>query len=447
MTRPIAVLTLAEALAAADQTKALEIGHGVLGRVAPLYQQLIGNRPAIIVADKHTFAAAGEDVNGFLQSARLPLVPPFIFQEADLHAEFEFVERLESHLKTSTAIPVAVGSGTINDITKLASSRVGRPYLCVGTAASMDGYTAYGASITFRGSKQTFECPAPLAVVADLDVICAAPEGMNASGYADLLAKVPAGADWLLADALGTDKMHDQAWAIIQGRLLELVAEPSGIAARKPEAISRLLEGLMLGGFAMQVAKSSRVASGAEHQFSHIWDMQHHTHEGRTPSHGFKVGIGTLATTALYECLLDQPLEKLDLDGCCAAWPDWDSLAENIRTLFPQPELAKIALTETRAKYSSRAELKTQLARLREDWPQLRQRLRRQLLPFSKLRQMLADAGAAVAPEQIGISRSRLRQTYREAYFIRRRLTVLDLAARTGLLDTCLERIFGDAFR
>jgi glycerol-1-phosphate dehydrogenase [NAD(P)+] len=447
MTRPNATLTLTEALAAADDTKALEIGHGVLGRVAPLYRELIGMRPAILVADQRTFAAAGEAVNGFLQAARLPLVPPFIFQEEDLHAEFGFVESLESHLRTSNAIPVAVGSGTINDLTKLASSRAGRPYLCVGTAASMDGYTAYGASITFRGSKQTFECPAPLAVVADLDVICAAPEGMNASGYADLLAKVPAGADWLLADALGTDKMHDKAWAIIQGRLRELVADPSSIAARKPEAIRRLLEGLMLGGFAMQVAKSSRVASGAEHQFSHLWDMQHHTHEGRTPSHGFKVGLGTLATTALYECLLDHPLEELDLDGCCAAWPDWDSVAETIGTLFPQPELAKIALTETRAKYSSRVELRAQLARLREDWPQLRPKLTRQLLPFSKLRQMLADAGAPVAPEQIGISRSRLRQTYREAYFIRRRLTVLDLAVRTGLLDACLDRIFSGAFR
>ena len=55
----------------------------------------------------------------------------------------------------------------------------------------MDGYTAYGASITYRGSKQTFDCPAPKGVVADLDIIAAAPPAMNASGYADLIAKMP----------------------------------------------------------------------------------------------------------------------------------------------------------------------------------------------------------------------------------------------------------------
>ena len=96
-------------------------------------------------------------------------------------------------LESTAAIPVAVGSGTINDLTKLAAHRVNRPYMVVATAASMDGYTAYGASITASGSKQTFDCPAPRAVLADLEVIASAPPGMNASGYADLLAKIAAG--------------------------------------------------------------------------------------------------------------------------------------------------------------------------------------------------------------------------------------------------------------
>jgi glycerol-1-phosphate dehydrogenase [NAD(P)+] len=47
-----------------------------------------------------------------------------------------------------------------------------------------------------------------------------------------------------------------------------------------------------------------------------------------------------------------------------------------------------------------------------------------------------------VEPEQIGISRQRLRKSYREAFFIRRRFTILDVAARTGLLDQFLDRIF-----
>ena len=79
-----------------------------------------------------------------------------------------------------------------------------------------------------------------------------------------------------------------------------------------------------MSGFAMQAAQSSRPASGAEHQFSHLWDMQHHTHDGVAPSHGFKVGIGTLASLALYEVLLRRDLEHLDVDAAVARWP-WSS--------------------------------------------------------------------------------------------------------------------------
>ena len=45
---------------------------------------------------------------------------------------------------------------------KLSSCHAGRRYMTVGTAASMDGYTAYGASIIKDGKKQSFSCPAPL---------------------------------------------------------------------------------------------------------------------------------------------------------------------------------------------------------------------------------------------------------------------------------------------
>ena len=54
----------------------------------------------------------------------------------------------------------------------------------------------------------------------------AAPVGMNGWGYADLLAKVTAGADWILADALGVEAIDTLAWDIVQGGLREATAEP-----------------------------------------------------------------------------------------------------------------------------------------------------------------------------------------------------------------------------
>ncbi|RYD81130.1 MAG: iron-containing alcohol dehydrogenase, partial [Verrucomicrobiaceae bacterium] len=197
--------TLQEALQAARETRALVIGRDILHQTATVFKTEFGGRPAVPVCDETTFRVAGKTVWAAFQQSGQPCLDPIILRDPDLYAEYRFVEELEERLKHHNAIPVAVGSGTINDLTKLAAHRCERPYMCVATAASMDGYTAFGASITYLGSKQTFDCPAPTAVVADIEVIRHAPPDMTAAGYADLLAKITAGADWIVADALGVE--------------------------------------------------------------------------------------------------------------------------------------------------------------------------------------------------------------------------------------------------
>ena len=110
--------------------------------------------PAVIVADDRTYEAAGRDVCEGFRQAGIPCDETFLFGP-DVNAEHSVVEKSQEVLGSTRATPVAVGSGTINDLTKLAAHRLGRSYMAVATAASMDGYTAYGASITHRGSKMS----------------------------------------------------------------------------------------------------------------------------------------------------------------------------------------------------------------------------------------------------------------------------------------------------
>jgi glycerol-1-phosphate dehydrogenase [NAD(P)+] len=195
----------------------------------------------------------------------------------------------------------------------------------------------------------------------------------------------------------------------------------------------------------MQWTKTSRPASGAEHQFSHLWDMQHHVHEGQTPPHGFKVGIGTLGIAALYEFLMAKNLAEVDVERCCAHWPDDAAREASVRALFDQADLLRVALQESQAKWVAAADLRRQLASLRTVWPALKERLEEQLIPLRELRGMLQTVGAPVEPEEIGIPRARLRQSFWQAYYLRRRFTALDLAARCGLLEPALNHIFGPA--
>jgi glycerol-1-phosphate dehydrogenase [NAD(P)+] len=365
-----------------------------------------------------------------------------VFEAPDLHAEHVHVEAIVRQLRPGSAIPVAVGSGTINDLAKLAAHICDRPYACVATAASMDGYTAFGASITRNGSKETFHCPAPAAVIADMEVIANAPAGLNAAGYADLAAKITAGADWILADALDIEPVVPQGWAIVQDHLRVGISDPCGIMRGEHPAIRALVEGLLMTGFAMQQCKSSRPASGAEHQFSHLWDMQGHHHEGRIPFHGCKVAIGTMAATLAFEFLLEQDLEQLDVRRACAAWPTKHELKQLVANTHDTARLRAVANRECLAKRIDRRALAGRLEALRLSWPGLRKRLAAQIVPFGTLRQMLAAAGAPDSPQQIGIDRARLRRSFVEAQQIRRRYTVLDVLNETGLMTPFLDRLF-----
>ncbi len=432
-----------DALAAASETKALIIGKGLLNKVAGLFLEQFPNRTAVIIADVTTYQLAGETVHNELSSADIPQLAPFIFKHADLFAEYTFVEELVNFLKTNDAIPIAVGSGTINDLTKLASYFTGRQYMCVATAASMDGYTAFGASITADGAKQTFNCPAPQACLADIDIICNAPTEMTASGYADLFAKITAGADWILADSLGIEPIDKKAWSIVQDGLHDSLADPEGVKNGDTTAITKLVEGLMLGGFAMQWHKTSRPASGAEHQFSHLWNMENHLNNGEHISHGFQVSIGTIAITALYEVFLKTDMDQLDVEKCVSNWPtpaqsDTAALAIFVGTDFPE-----IGLQETRAKYSDAEQLTSQLNTLKNNWPAIKTKLTDQIVPYQEVIRRLKLVGAPTTPEQIGITRERLKETFIRAQFIRRRFTILDLTVRTGYLDLWLDKLFG----
>src|SRR5688572_23967443 len=141
-------------------------------------------------------------------------------------------------------------------------------------------------------------------MLADPDVLAAAPAAMTASGFGDLMGKIPAGADWLLADALEAEPIDRAAWDTVQPAVRETIAAPDRLRAGDSAAVARLFECLVASGLAMQRTQSSRPASGAEHQLSHLWEMRGLTVNGEEPSHGFKVGVGSVLVAHLYERVL-----------------------------------------------------------------------------------------------------------------------------------------------
>lgn len=431
------------ALQDATDTKIVRIESGLLTSVGDAFKENFNGRRAVIVADENTFEVMGEEVRQSLDDAGCEQAEPYIFPgHPAVYAEYGNVEKLVESLHSHDAIPVAVGSGTLNDLAKRAAYEVERPYLCVGTAASMDGYTAFGASIEKDGHKQTLTCPAPEVVLADVDVLVNAPGKMTASGYADLLGKVTSGADWLVADALEVEKIDETGWSLVQDHLRGWICSPDRLVAGEGDAMDGLIEGLIMSGLAMQAYQSSRTASGSEHLFSHLWEGEGLGRDEDPPlSHGFKVGAGSIAIAAFYERVLERDLSNLDMDKIRRNWPSREAIEREVRSAHTPP-LEEAAVEQTLAKYLDVDELVERLEMVQERWPGLREKLVEQLMPAADLREMLREAGCPTSPTEIGLSWEDFRATYFRSRMIRSRYTVLDLAYETGILGECVEELF-----
>ena len=437
-----------EALTQTTDTKACVIGPGATESAAKMFHELFPDASkAIVIDDPRTRSVAGSRVIDLLKAAGRDVAEHVINPDgSDFHATYEKVEEVrEAIAAASGAVPVAVGSGVINDLTKRACGELGLRYMVVGTAASMDGYTAYGAAITKDGMKQTMECKAPLGCIVDSAVAAAAPKEMTASGYADLIAKIPAGADWIIADLIGAEAIHPLAWRLVQGPLRDTLSNPSGCASGDEREVRKLCEGLVMSAFAMQAMGSSRPASGTEHQVSHYWDMEDLAFNGKPVSHGFKVGIGTLASTATLEFLLEQDLSKMDVEAKVAAWwPSFDAVKATFPSVFPgRPAHVTRAELEYAKKFPSKDALRKELTTIRDNWGDLAAKIRAQLMPFAEVKENLRKVGAPAEPEEIGVTRARFRETYAGVPYMRARYFGADLVQRLGLMPALLDRLFG----
>ena len=435
----------ARGLAQAGDTKLVEVGRGVLGRAGTILRDALftEGQPALVVADGRTGAAAGQAVQTALRQAGVTAVEPLIFPgHPVLYAALENSQIIRERLRATGALGVAVGSGTINDLVKLAAGDLGQPYAVVGTAASMDGYSGFGAPMSSEGVKVTMPCPAPAVVLFDLDVAAAAPPAMVASGYGDLSAKIPAGADWILADAIGLDPINPLAWELVQSGVTEALSQPRALAAGDPDAYAGLVAGLILSGLAMQVYRGTRPASGAEHYFSHLWELDHLGADQDPPlSHGHKVAIGTLAMSAFYERFLARDLTALDIDAAVAAWAPWEQVEADIRSRFTGA-LADHAVAETKVKHVNDLGLRHRLHTFVSNWGTLKPRIEAQLVPAKELQGMLATAGAPAMPEDIGLTAAEVKDTFPKAMYYRSRYTVLDLAREAGWFDSLVDEVF-----
>lgn len=419
------------------QTKHFALGSGVLKEIPSLIRQFYPGHSIWIVADGNTWRVAGNALYDELKKDGFVCHEPVVFPaEPRPHPDYAISEKLASEMPEG-CLPLAVGSGVINDLVKCAAGIRKTPYCCVPTACSVDGYTSAGGAMLVNGTKKTVKCPAPEAIFADTDILATAPAPMFASGYADLLTKIPAGADWVIADCMGIEPIRDDVWQLIQGNIRRWVSDSTNMG--------NVFDGLAATGYSMQMYHESRPASGAEHLFSHIWEMEGLTLNGEDVSHGFKVGVGLLASTLLHEYVMNHSFEELagrmkPVLSVAEREAEIDALL--IRGCYGDG-IKQLALSKFQSGDAG-IERRKFIERV---WPVMQKRLREQCIGYAELRRMLLEAHCPVTPAEIGLGPEQFTHGIRTSQLIRNRYTVTDLLYEAGLLDDAiltLEKMFGN---
>lgn len=216
-----------------------------------------------------------------------------------LHADQHAIEVVENNMEEDIDLILAVGTGTIHDISRYVAFQYKIPFISVPTAASVDGFVSTVAAMTWNGLKKTVPAAPPIAVYADSNIFAAAPRRLNASGVSDLFGKYICLADWKIAHMLTDEYICDEIIELEEKALRTVRSCLDDIAQGDRESCEKLMYALILSGLAMQMVGNSRPASCAEHHLSHLWEME--VINGPLDAlHGEKVSIGTLIVLREY---------------------------------------------------------------------------------------------------------------------------------------------------
>lgn len=280
--------------------QAIRVGSGVMQELPGILRDL-GASHIFLVADNYTYEAAGRQVEQLLDQAGLAYHKRVFQTETPLVPNEYALGSVLAAMTSQDDMLLAVGSGTLNDVTKYVSARTGIPYVIAATAPSMDGYASTVAPTILDGFKTTLPAVYPAAIVADVDILKDAPMPMLTAGFGDIIGKFTSLADWRLSHQLNGEYYCPEVAGVIEAAVETCAANAKALAQREPQAIQAVTEALILSGLAMGMVGVSRPASGAEHQMAHYWEMDALRRGEEHPLHGNAVGVGTVLAASLYE--------------------------------------------------------------------------------------------------------------------------------------------------
>jgi len=374
-----------------------------------------------LIADENTYQVLGKKVELHLTSVGAN-VKTIIVTGANIHTDEHYIVQTMVELDTEERCFLAVGSGTITDITRFISHRTHSPFISIPTAPSVDGYTSTVAPMVVGNYKMPVQAQPPVAVFADLPALCSAPQIMIAAGLGDLLGKYTSLADWKIGCLLYDEPYNLTVYSYMKEVVDQTVEIVEQVAAASPQGIKSLMDGLIGSGLGMLEFGDSRPASGSEHHIAHYWEMMSIIAGRPAVLHGVEVGVATILSAKNYESLRLMTKAEATLRLNKATLPERGvTIAEITQAYGPVAE--KIIQIQKPFLEMTQSNLDILKSKIIDSWDKI-QEIANEVPTASQITEWIQSTGGPVTPAQIGVEESKIYNGLKNAHYLRDRFTL-----------------------
>lgn len=380
---------------------------GAVNKVGEILMRNSFPKDLLLVADKNTLKAAEpitDSLSGFNVSYK-------IYDDLRV-AKMEHVEEIQGLIKGRDIAVLSVGTGSVNDTCRLASSRENKRLCIFGTAPSMDGFASYGAPIVKGGFKSSYASKSPEVIIADTEILAAAPTELKSAGFGDMMAKYIGLIDWQISHLLTGEYYCEKIATLTREAADEIMGMADSVTKNDPHTAGKIFEALLKTGIGMSFSQNSRPASGSEHIIAHLIECVE-LRDGKIPNfHGEDVGVCTLEMLKYYNSLDECPsikadCEKVDWDEVYAFYGD---MASDVKKLN-EPENCIDPVTP---------EI------LKENWSAIR-KIIKSVPGYDEVKEAMEKAGCKITVSDIGKSEKLFSDCVKYSPYMRKRLTLLRL--------------------
>lgn len=411
-------------------TTDVHTGAGALNKLPQALEKFHITKPYVI-ADRNTWAVAGEQVRAKLDKAEY-----YIFNKTFLEPDESNLGLAFMYMNSTCDGIICIGSGVLNDICKMVAAVSGKPYIIVATAPSMDGYASGNSSMVRDGMKITIESQCPNVIIGDTDILCKAPVKMMLSGLGDMMAKYVSICEWQISALVTGDYYCEDVAELVKVALKRCMENAEGLLKQDPVAVQAVFEGLVISGASMFYAGSSRPVSGIEHYFSHVWDMRGISLHLPVEFHGIQCAVGTLQTLKLYEKLVQIVPDR---EKALAYVRDFNLPAwhEKLCAFLGKSGEIMVELEKKEHKYDPARHAK-RLEIILENWDTILGIINRELPSAAYLEERMTKLGMPKTLPDIGVDADLLELTFKSTKDIRNKYVLSHLCWDLGIIDEIL---------